>query len=64
MTLRSGGCCIEAIRIAGLLMASQDGSGKDLGRHQSAMNMSARSDAPTQPIYRPTGITIGYLCSL
>jgi hypothetical protein len=49
---------MEAIRITGLFIASPDGSGKDLGRHQSAINSSARSDVPTQAIYRPTGITI------
>jgi hypothetical protein len=54
---------LKDIRITGLLIASPDGSGKDLGRHQSAINSNARSDVPTQAIYRPIGITI-YLCAL
>ena len=49
---------MEAIRITGLLIASPDNSGKDLGRHQSAINSNATSDAPTQAIYRAIGITI------
>jgi hypothetical protein len=50
MTTRSGGCCMEAIRMTGLLLASGAGSGEDLGRHQSATKSNARSDAPTQAI--------------
>jgi hypothetical protein len=49
---------MDAIRITGLSIVSPDSSGKDLGRHQSAINSNARSDAPTQAIYRPIGITI------
>jgi hypothetical protein len=48
---------MEAIRMTGLFIASPDCSGKDLGRHQSAINSSARSDVPTQAMYRPIGIT-------
>jgi hypothetical protein len=49
---------MDAIRITGLLLVSADSSGKDLGRHQSAINSNARSDVPTQAIYRPIGIAI------
>jgi hypothetical protein len=55
MTMRSGGCRMDAIRITGLLIASRAGSGKDWGRHQSARNSKARSDAPTQAMYLPIG---------
>ena len=58
MTIRSGGCCIEAIRITGLLTSSPAGSAKDCGRNQFARNSNARSDVPTQAMYRPIGITI------
>jgi len=60
MTTRSGGCRMEAIRMIGLLLAPRAGSGKDLGRHQSATNSKARSDVPTQIMNRPIGITISH----
>ena len=58
ITTRSGGCSMDAIRMTGLLIASCAGSGEDLGRYQSATNSNARSDAPTQAMYRPIGITV------
>src|ERR1700682_3799639 len=58
MTIRSGGCRMDAIRMTGLLIASRAGSGKDLGGYQSATNSNATSDAPTQAMYLPIGITI------
>jgi hypothetical protein len=58
MTIRSGGCCIEAIRMTGLLTSSPVGSAKDCGRNQFATNSNTRSDVPTQAMYRPIGITI------
>jgi hypothetical protein len=57
MTIRSGGCCIEAIRMTGLLISSPVGA-KDCGRNQFAINSNISSDAPTQAMYRPIGITI------
>src|ERR1700730_14643620 len=62
MTIRSGGCCIEAIRNTGRVLAAGAGSDKDLGRYQSATNSNARSDAPTQAMYRPIGITVSRRC--
>src|SRR6202048_3452223 len=62
MTIRSGGCWFEAIRMTGRLLASGAGSGNDLGRYQSATNSNARSDAPTQAMYRPIGITVSRRC--
>jgi hypothetical protein len=58
MTIRSGGCCIEAIRMTGLLISSPVGPAKDCGRNQFAINSNISSDAPTQAMYRPIGITI------
>jgi hypothetical protein len=58
MTIRSGGCCIEAILMTGLLSSSPVGSAKDCGMIQFATNSNTSSDAPTQAMYRPIGITI------
>jgi hypothetical protein len=44
--------------MTGFSIGSPAGSGKDFGRNQSAANINARSDAPTQAMYRPIGITI------
>jgi hypothetical protein len=43
--------------MTGLLIGSLAGSGKDLGRYQSTTNSNANSDAPTQAMYRPIGMT-------
>ena len=48
MSIRSGGCCTEAIRIIGRLLASGAGAAEYSGRHQFAANSSAKSDVPTQ----------------
>ena len=58
MTIRSGGCCMEVIRMTGLMIGSLAGSGKGLGHCQSAKNNSARSAVPTQVVNRRIGITI------
>jgi hypothetical protein len=58
MTIRSGGGCIEAIRMTGLLISSPVGSAEDCGRNQLATNSNTSSDAPTQAMYLPIGITI------
>jgi hypothetical protein len=49
---------MDAIRMIGFSIASRAGSGKDLGKHQSATNSKARSDVPTQIMNRPIGISI------
>ena len=43
---------MDAIRMIGFSIASRAGSGKDLGKHQSATNSKARSDVPTQIMNR------------
>jgi hypothetical protein len=58
MTIRSGGCCIEAIRMTGLLVSAAVGSGNGCGKNQFATNSNTSSDAPTQAMYRPIGIAI------
>jgi len=58
MKIRSGGCCIEAIRMTGLLSSSAVGSANDCGRNQFATSSNKSSDAPTQAMYRPIGILI------
>ena len=50
------------IRMIGLLMASCAGSGGGSGRNQFATKSSARSDVPTQTMYRTMGITISRRC--
>jgi hypothetical protein len=57
MTIRSGCCCIEAIRMTGLLLSVVP-SAKGCGRNQFATSNNASSDAPTQAMYRPIGITM------
>src|ERR1700736_1465232 len=49
---------MDAMRMIGLLLASRAGPGGNLGRYQSATNSNARSDVPTQAMYRAIGITI------
>jgi hypothetical protein len=44
--------------MTGLLIASPAGSGKGLGRNQSATNSNASSEVPTQVMNRTIGITI------
>jgi hypothetical protein len=58
MTIRSGGCCIEAMRMTGLLVSSAVASAEDRGINQFATSNNTNSDAPTQAMYRPTGITM------
>jgi hypothetical protein len=58
MTIRSGGCCIEAMRMTGLLVSSAVASAEDRGINQFATSNNTSSDAPTQAMYRPTGITM------
>jgi hypothetical protein len=58
MTTRSGGCCIEDIRMVGLLVSVATGSANDCGSNQFATNSNTSSDAPTQAMYRPIGIAI------
>jgi hypothetical protein len=58
MMILSGGCCIEVIRMTGLLISSPVGSTKDCGTNQFATNSNTSSDAPTQAMYRPIGINI------
>lgn len=58
MTTLSGACCIEDIRMVGLLVSASAGSANDCGRNQFATNSNTSSDAPTQAMYRPIGIAI------
>jgi hypothetical protein len=58
MTIRSGGCCIEAIRMTGLLFSFAVPSGNDCGTNQFVTSNTISSDAPTQPMYRPIGINV------
>jgi len=58
MTTCSGGCRTDAMRMTGKLLASRSGCGDGLGKYQSARNSKARSNVPTQAMYRPIGITI------
>jgi hypothetical protein len=51
MTIRSGGCCIEDIRIVGLFVSAAVGSANVCGRNQFATNSSPSSDVPTQAMY-------------
>jgi len=44
--------------MTGLLIASPAGSGKGLGRHQSATNCNASSEVLSQVMNRTIGITI------
>jgi hypothetical protein len=48
MTIRSGDCCIDAIRMTGLLVSSAVPSAKDCGRNQFATSSNASNDVPTQ----------------
>jgi hypothetical protein len=57
MTIRSGDCCIEAMRMTGLLVSSAVPSAKDCGRNQFATSNNASSNVPTQAMYRPIGMT-------
>jgi len=58
MTIRSGDCCIDAMRMTGLLVSSAVPSAKDCGRNQFATSSNASSNVPTQAMYRPIGITV------
>jgi hypothetical protein len=59
MTILSGGCCNEAIRMTGLLLfSSAVASVADRGKNQFAASNNTSSDAPTQAMYRPIGITM------
>jgi len=49
---------MDAIQMIGFSIASRAGSGKDLGKHQSATNSKARSDVPNQIMNHPIGISI------
>jgi hypothetical protein len=56
--MRSGGGCRDAIRMAGLLIASSAGSVTGLGEYQSAHNRNTTSEEPTHPMYFKIGIAI------
>ena len=58
MTTRSGGCCIEDIRMVGLLTSAAAGSASGCGSNQFAASSNTSSDAPTQAMYRPIGMAI------
>ena len=58
ITIRSGCCCMEAIRMIGLLTSSPVGSDMDFGRNQFATSSNTSSDVPTQAMYRPIGMTV------
>lgn len=58
MTIRSGGCWTDAIRITGLAVSGAAGSARDCGWNQFANRSKASSAVPTQAMYRPIGIAI------